>query len=89
MCRVVPYPYYLATTRHSCYFMQYLRRASSFSGKQSPAVADRPEKRSESLPSASMSCLKQADSEEAGVKQLLPCKEDTEPYIPIMMVSTC
>lgn len=76
--------------KYSCYFMQYLRQAASVSGKQSLAVVDRPKKLSESLPSASTSCLKQADSEEAGgVNQLLPCKEDTEPYIPIMMVSTC
>lgn len=71
--------------------MQYLpRRASSFSGKQSPAVVSSVKKHFGSLPGATTSCLKQANGEEAGLKQLLPCKEEgTEPYIPIMMVSPC
>lgn len=76
----------------SIYFMQsLLRRASSFSGKQSPAVVVPSEKKHfGSLPGAGVSCLKQTNGGEAGVKQLLPCKEEgNEPYIPIMMVSTC
>ena len=83
---------YVHIEKNSIYFMQcLLRRASSFSDKQSPAVVVSSEKKHYgSLPGAGMSCLKQTNGEEAGQKQLLRCKEEgNEPYIPIMMVSTC
>lgn len=82
---------YCAIVKNECSVVQcLLRRASSLNDKQSQTVVEHCEKSCRSLPDTSSSCLKKADVEEAGVKPLLPCKEeDIEPYIPIMMVSTC